>query len=167
MSSSDRRSFLAVLAAGPALLMAGGCGFAPVYGPGSGGAALRGRLGVQAPERRLEFVLVSRLEERLGRAEAPTHSLRYEIETSGRGLAITGTNDITRNNITGTLRFQVVETASDVQVQAGSVTTFTAYSTTGSPVATAAARRDAEDRLMLALADQLVSRLLTSADAWI
>jgi LPS-assembly lipoprotein len=164
MSSSDRRRILALMAAAPMLLA--GCGFAPVYGPGGTGGALRGRLAFQAPEDRLDFVLVSRLEERLGRAASPSHRLGYAVETSGRGLAITGTNDITRNNITGTLRFQIIEIATEVQVQAGAVTTFTAYSTTGSPVATAAARRDAEDRLMLALADQLVSRLLASGDAW-
>jgi LPS-assembly lipoprotein len=60
----------------------------------------------------------------------------------------------------------VTETASDVQVQAGEVSTFTAYASSGSPVATAAARRDAQERLMIALADQIVARLLAGADAW-
>jgi LPS-assembly lipoprotein len=60
----------------------------------------------------------------------------------------------------------VTETASDVQVQAGEVSTFTAYASSGSPVATAAARRDAQERLMIALADQIVARLLARADAW-
>ena len=60
----------------------------------------------------------------------------------------------------------MTEAGSDLRVQSGEVSTFTAYSTTGSPVATAAARRDAEDRLMVALADQLVSRLLAGAPDW-
>jgi LPS-assembly lipoprotein len=162
MSSSDRRTFLTLLAALPLAA----CGFTPVYGPQGAGNALRERLRIEPPDTREGFVLVARLEDRLGRAQAPTHVLTWDLETSQRGLAITGANAITRINLTGELRFRVTEAATDVQVQAGTVSTFTAYSTTGSPVSTAAARRDAEDRLMVALADQLVSRLLAGASAW-
>ena len=83
---------------------------------------------------------------------------------------ITGTDDITRINLTGTLDFAVTATGSDRAVQSGegSRPFNPAYSTTGlGPVATAAARRDAEDRLMVALADQLVSRLLSGAPGWV
>jgi LPS-assembly lipoprotein len=162
MSSSDRRTLLLCLAAAPLAA----CGFTPVYGPGGAGNALRDRLRIEPPDTRLGFVLVARLEDRLGRAAAPTHVLTWDIETSDRDLAITGTDDITRVNITGTLAFAVTESGSDRRVQSGEVSTFTAYSTTGSPVATAAARRDAADRLMVALADQLVSRLLAGAPDW-
>ncbi len=162
MSSCDRRTLLGLLAALPLA----GCGFTPVYGPGGSGQALRGRLRIEPPDTRLGFELVSRLEDRLGRADAPTHILTFDIVTSDSDLAITGTDDITRVNILGELRFAVTESGTNTQVQAGEVSTFSAYSTTGSPVATAAARRDAEDRLMIALADQLVSRLLSAADRW-
>ena len=162
MSSSDRRKLLTLLAALPLAA----CGFTPVYGPSGAGNALRDRLRIEPPDTRQGFVLVARLEDRLGRASAPTHVLTWDLETSQRDLAITGTNAITRVNLTGDLRFRVTEVATDTQVQAGTVSTFTAYSTTGSPVATAAARRDAEDRLMVALADQLVSRLLAGASTW-
>jgi len=162
MSLSDRRFVLGLLAALPL----GACGFTPVYAPGGAGQVLRDRIRIEPPDTRLGFELVSRLEDRLGRAAAPTHVLTYDLRTATRNLAITGTDDITRVNITGALSFRVIEAGSDVQVQAGEVSTFTAYATTGSPVATAAARRDAEDRLMIALADQLVSRLLAQADRW-
>ena len=162
MSSSDRRTLLTLLAAAPLAA----CGFAPVYGPGGAGHALRNRLAIEAPDTRLGFVLVARLEDRLGRADMPTHRLTWQISTGARGLAITGADDITRMNVTGTLRFTVTEVATDTPVHSGEVSTFTAYSTTGSPVSTAAARRDAEDRLMIALADQLVSRLLSVAPGW-
>lgn len=162
MSSSDRRTLLAWLAAAPLAA----CGFTPVYGPEGAGGALRDRLRIEPPDTRLGFVLVSRLEDRLGRAAAPTHVLTWDIETSDRDLALSGTDDITRVNIFGRLDFAVTEAGSDALVQSGEVSTFTAYSTTGSPVATAAARRDAEDRLMVALADQLISRLLAGAPGW-
>jgi LPS-assembly lipoprotein len=162
MSLSDRRTVLALLAAVPLAA----CGFTPVYGPSGAGSAVRGRLRVDAPDTRLGFQFVARLEDRIGRAQNPTHRLAFDIVTEDRDQAITGTDDITRVNIVGTLTFAVTEEGSDVQVQAGELSTFTAYSTTGSPVATAAARRDAEDRLMIALADQLTSRLLAAAPTW-
>jgi len=162
MSLSDRRSFLGLLAAAPLAA----CGFTPVYAPGGAGTALRGRIRAAEPDTRLEFQLVSRLEERLGRGDGAFYDLSYDLTTGSSGLAITGADDITRVNITGLLRYAVADAATGAQVHAGEVSTFTAYSTTGSPVATAAARRDAEDRLMVALADQLVSRLVASAPGW-
>ncbi len=163
MSSFNRRSMITLLAAAPLAA----CGFEPVYGPGGAGGALRDRLRIEPPTDRLEFELVSRLENRLGRAASPSHVLTYVLETSDSGLAISGTSDITRVNLSGSLAFAVTEGATNTPVQTGTVSTFTAYSTTGSPVATAAARRDAEDRLMIALADQLISRLQADAPNWI
>ena len=162
MSSSDRRHFLTLLAAAPRA----GCGFAPVDAPGGAGQALRGRVLVAAPDTRLGFVLVARLEERLGLPDQNAFRLDYSIETSEAGLAITGTNDITRINLAGTVTFTLTDTATDSVVLRDDVSTFTAYSTTSTPVSTAAARRDAEDRLMTALADQVMSRLLASSLRW-
>jgi LPS-assembly lipoprotein len=162
MSLSDRRTFLTLLAVAPLAA----CGFTPVYGPRGSGNVLRGRIRIQPPDTRLGFELVSRLEDRIGRATAPTHVLTFDIETDDRNLAITGTEDITRVNINGSVTYRLTESGSDVQIEAGTVSTFTAYSTTGSPVSTTAARRDAEDRLMIALADQIISRLLSDAGTW-
>lgn len=162
MSSSDRRHVLTLLATAPLAA----CGFTPVYGPGGNGQALRGQVRVAAPDTRLGFQLVARLEERLGRPRAETYRLDYRIETTESGLAISGTNDVTRINIAGTVRFTLTELATGAEPLAGEVSTFTAYSTTFTPVATAAARRDAEDRLMTALADQLMSRLLAASARW-
>jgi LPS-assembly lipoprotein len=162
MSSSDRRTFLTFLAAAPLA----GCGFAPVYAPGGAGLALRGRVEVAAPDTRLGFVLVARLEERLGLPETPDYLREYRITTSETDLAITGTNDITRINITGSVAFTLIEADTQTQLLTDTVSTFSAYSTTSTSVATAAARRDAEDRLMTALADQVMSRLLASSLRW-
>jgi LPS-assembly lipoprotein len=159
MSSSDRRTFLTLLVAAPLA----GCGFAPVYAPGGAGLALRNRVLVAAPDTRLGFVLVSRLEARLGRADTAAFALDYTFSTSETGLAITGANDITRVNITGTVDFTLTDLATDSEILTDSVSTFAAYSTTGTSVATASAERDAQDRLMTALADQMVSRLLAAS----
>ncbi len=159
MSSFNRRTILSLLAAAPL----GACGFTPAYGPGGPGQRLRGQVFITPPEDRLGFELVARLEERLGRADAAIYELAHTITTEDTGLAITGTNNITRVRITGTVEFAVVDTRTNTQVLADSVSTFTAYSTTGTSVATSSAERDAEDRLMTALADQMVDRLLAAA----
>ncbi|WJY22355.1 LPS assembly lipoprotein LptE [Fontisubflavum oceani] len=162
MSLSDRRTFLTLLAAAPLAA----CGFTPVYAPGGPGDVLRGQILVEPPETRTEFLMVARLEDRLGRASSPRYAMTIDTVIDERGIAVTGSNDITRINLTGATRFRVVEAGTDVQVHAGRVQTFTAYSTTGSTIATAAAERDAEERLMIALADQIVSNLLASASRW-
>jgi LPS-assembly lipoprotein len=132
---------------------------------GRHGGAVQGRISIAAPDSPLAFSLVSRLEDRIGRADT-AYLLSYRIETSETALALSDTDDINRINVSGTVAYTVTETGSDVQVQAGEVSTFTAYASSGSPVATAAARRDAQERLMIALADQIVARLLAGADAW-
>jgi LPS-assembly lipoprotein len=167
MSSSEtrplgRRQLLALLAVAPLAA----CGFTPVYGTGGTGSTVRGRVAIAAPDNPMAFSLVSRLEDRIGRADGGPYLLSYRIETSESALALSDTDDINRINISGTIAYTVTETLSDVQVQAGEVSTFTAYASSGSPVATAAARRDAQERLMIALADQIVARLLAGADAW-
>lgn len=159
MSSYNRR--IALTLTGAAFLA--GCGFTPVYGPGGSGTALRDRVRVAAPADRTDFVLVSRLEERLGRGAAPLYDLDYVVATDQVGLAVTAADDTTRVNINGQMDFVLSDRATGAPVVTGQVSTFTAYSTTGSPVATAAAQRDAEDRLMIALADQALSQLLARA----
>ena len=162
MSSSDRRSVLIALAGLPLAA----CGFTPVYGPGGSGGLVQGRVAIEAPEDRMAFALVGRLEERIGRTASAPYRLGYSIATESRGLGLSGTDDINRINLRGRIDFTVTDTASGAVVQDGTVSTFTAYATSGSPVATAAAQRDAEDRLMIALADQIVAALLSGADGW-
>lgn len=162
MSSCNRRTAIAALALAPLAA----CGFTPVYAPGGGGEVLRRSFIVEPPTTRLGFVLVSRIEARLGKVQDPAYVLTYDIRTSTSGLAITGADDVTRVNINGVVEFQVNRVGTDEIVDQGELTTFTAYSSTGSPLAIVTARRDAEERLMVALADQMVSRLLSTAPSW-
>ncbi|MFW5881828.1 MAG: hypothetical protein ACOCTP_04840, partial [Roseicyclus sp.] len=116
------------------------CGFTPVYGPGGAGDALRGTIAFAPPGNTLAFALVARLEDRLGRAEAPRYRLDYRITTAQSSLGVTGAFDVTRINIAGNVGFTVTEIATGSVVQSEDVSTFTAYATSGSPVATLAAR---------------------------
>jgi len=160
MSLFDRRTLLLSLAALPL----GACNFQPVYGPGGAGHVIRNQIRVAAPTSRLEFELVARLEDRLGTGQ--TYTLDYVVDTSARNVAIDEAENIDRINLVGALSFTVREAGSGRIVQTGEVGTFTAYATTASPVATESARRDAEDRLAVALADQMITRLIAGASGW-
>lgn len=160
MSLFNRRSLFLSLAALPLAA----CQFTPVYGPGGSGSVIRNQIRVVAPTSRMEFALVARLEDRLGTGSA--YELGYTIETSIRNVAIDELETINRINLVGTLTFTVQAAGSGRVAQSGEVATFTSYATTASPVATESARRDAEDRLAVALADQLVTQLIAGAAGW-
>lgn len=161
MSLLDRRHILALAL----VLPLAACGFSPVYAPGGTGDAVRNQIALASPEDRLDFELVSRLEHRIGRVGSAPYLLDYAVTTETTELGVSETEDIDRINIYGTVAFTVTESATGAEVQTGEVRTFTAYASSSSPVATTAARRDAEDRLMIALADQIVAQLLSGVGA--
>ncbi|EPX77801.1 LPS assembly lipoprotein LptE [Litoreibacter arenae] len=157
MSSFNRRFLLLAL---PALTA---CGFEPVYGTGGSAEGLRGQIIVDAPTTKNSFDLVARLEERLGRPQAPIYGMNVALTVEEKGLAISGSNDITRYNLLGTAVYVLRDLATDQQVYKGTVNTFTAYSASVQPVSTLAAERDAQLRLMTALADKITSDLLINS----
>lgn len=161
MSWSDRRAALGLIAALPLAA----CGFTPVLAPGSAGRALQGAVLADAPASRLDYVLVARLEDRLGRAEAPRWALGYTIATRATGSVVSAADVATRVTVTGRLDWSLRPLGGGDPVAAGTLENFASYSATGTTVATLAARRDAEDRLMTILADQLVARLYAEAAA--
>lgn len=160
MSLFNRRTLLLSLSALPLAA----CNFQPVYGPGGSGSAIRNQIRMADPNSRLDFELVARMEDRIGSGSA--YDLSYAIDVETRNLAIDAAAVINRINFAGTLSFSLREAQSGRVVQSGEVSTFTSYATTESPVATEAARRDAQDRLAIALADQLVTRLIAGAPQW-
>ncbi|APX89746.1 hypothetical protein BV394_08470 [Brevirhabdus pacifica] len=170
MSSSDRRLFLARLGAGTLGLGAavglGGCGFTPVYGPGGSAAGLRGRIRVGDPKSRRGFMLVGRLEERLGRPSAPDFELDFKLGTRSEGVAISSSNDIERYQLFGNVDFTLRPLGGTQVLTTGRVRSFTSYSTTSLTVGTLAAEEDAYDRLMVSLADLVVAELLATAVDW-
>lgn len=156
--SSDAISRRAALLLG--LTALGGCGFVPVYG---GDDPLRGKVAYDTRATITGFRLRERLEQRLGVADAPRYLLRAQITNRQRSLAITTSGDNTRFNVIGTAAWALVDQASGAELASGTVETFTSYSATGSTTATQAAEADATDRLAVALADMIVSRLLLLA----
>ena len=152
----NRRRFGVVLAAAALA----GCGFTPVYGPDGTGAALLGQLSLDPPQDRNDYLLQRRIEERLGQATAGAWRLSTQIKTDDIGLGFTTDGDITRYNINGTTDYTLRRTGSLEIFRQGKIQHFTSYSATGTTVATLAAKRDAEVRLMTILADQIIDQLL-------
>ena len=148
------------LAAPAGLLLAlAACGFEPVYGPGGAGTALQNRVLVDAPEDRFGYFLVREVETRLGRAATPRWGLALTTTTTEDGLAIDSEGNTRRYNLLGTTSYALRDLDSGQIVTSGKVESFTGYSATGTTVATRAAELDAQERLMVILADLVVSRL--------
>jgi LPS-assembly lipoprotein len=156
MSSCDRRSLLLL----PLALAA--CGFTPVYGPGGTGQSLQDNVSVADPVSRNDYYLVRRLEERLGRTDEGAYSLQFATGISIQGLALDPAGNIDRYNVVGATEYNLREKATGRIVTSGVVENFTSYSATGTTIATRASSKDAEERLMVILADQIVTRLLVA-----
>jgi LPS-assembly lipoprotein len=160
MSWSDRRGVLL------GVLALGGCGFTPVYGPGGAAEGLRGRISFDRPFDREGFDLVRQLENRLGAPVDPRWRLSASIRRSQERVAVTSGGVATRYQILGQVDYALREIGTNRTVTSGSVETFVTYSATRTAVATRAARRDAEARLMVVLADQIADELLATSDRW-
>ena len=146
------------------------CGFTPVHAPGGSGAALYGQVLVQAPEdipstsEVDSYFLVQALEQRLGRTATGAYQLGLTLQTEDEGQAITAEGGITRYSLVGEAGYTLTRVADGTVVSSGSVDNFTGYSATGSTVETLAGERDAHRRLMGILADQITTRIWTTAD---
>ncbi|MDJ0628097.1 MAG: LPS assembly lipoprotein LptE [Rhodobacter sp.] len=143
------------------------CGFTPVYGPGGSAGTLRGSILAAEPDDRKSFVFVARLEERLGQPQSAPYLLNYTIRTTQQGLGITPDQATTRFNILGRVDYTLTDRATEAVLDTGSIENFAGFSATGSIVGTLSATDDANERLMVTLADQLVTRLTATAPDWL
>ena len=156
---SSRRQFCGLALAGLA-----GCGFEPIYSRGQAAAELRNQIAVERIDGREGFFFREKLRERHGAPTDPLYRLIVRMESEQIGLAITQTADVTRYNISGTARFQLVRLWDRLEVLEGDVRAVAGYSATGSAYATRVAERDARERLATTLAEKVASRVLISAD---
>ncbi|MEM9348896.1 MAG: LPS assembly lipoprotein LptE [Pseudomonadota bacterium] len=152
MSSFDRRSLLLALAALSA------CGFTPVYGPASD---LRGNVQVGSPNSANAFTLVRQLELRFGPPTTPRYTLAVGVELDEEGSVITRSSEVERFTISGSANFTFA-TADGELILRGMTRSSTSYSASGTPISARAARDDAQERLMIILADQITARVAAS-----
>ncbi|MEM8732152.1 MAG: LPS assembly lipoprotein LptE [Pseudomonadota bacterium] len=146
-----------------------GCGFEPAFTASGGATKLQNRVRVDDPLDRPAYLLTREIEDRLGRGAAVgdggAYGLSYDISISILAAGITSTNEVTRFNLQGEVAYALRDLDSTAVLLSGQVSNFTSYSASGTTVATQAAARDAEDRLMVILADQIVDRLIAEADS--
>lgn len=151
-------------------LVASACGFTPVYAPGGSGNALYGQIEIPVPDQAdatgdsNAYFLVRDLEQRLGRTNSGNYQLNLTLSTRTEGQAITADNSITRYSILGAAGYSLTRLSDGMVISSGTESNFTGYSATGSTVETLAGERDAFERLMAILADQITARLLATAD---
>ncbi|MEM6938897.1 MAG: LPS assembly lipoprotein LptE [Pseudomonadota bacterium] len=155
MSLLDRRAFLL-------MLLPAACGFQPVYGPGGSGAALQNRVRVDPPASQDSYILVREIEERLGRSAAPDYSLSMIVKSSIAQLAIDREGDTGRFNRIAVVDYTLRDLNSGQVATSGQVENFVGYSATGTTVETLAGERDAQQRLMNIVADQIVTQLYST-----
>lgn len=144
------------------LVALAGCGLTPAYGPDGAGTALRGRVALRAPDDPDSFALNRRLIERLGPEDVARYTLGYSLTTAVVAQAITADDIATRFSLNGTADFILTDQTTSQTVNSGRVSSFTSYSATGTTISTLSGERDAHQRLMVMLADQIVTRLLAS-----
>ncbi|MBE1285263.1 MAG: hypothetical protein GJ676_18265 [Rhodobacteraceae bacterium] len=156
----SRRFFLLA----PPLAMAA-CGFTPVYGPQGTGNELYGQIEVQAPDTPQTYLLVRSLEERLGRSSgSPRYKMDVALTTIAEGQAITASDEITRYSLVGVATYKLTRLSDEKIVNQGEAQNFTGYSAEGSTVDALASERDAIERLMMILADQITAQVLATSD---
>lgn len=143
-------------------LVLAACGFTPVHGPGGTGQALQNNVSTTEPTTRNDFLLNQRLEERLGRADEAPYLLTVSTGLSIDGLALDTAGTTTRFNVLGVSQYALAERDTGRVITSGTVDNFTTYSASGTTIATRAASKDAQERLMIILADQIVTRLLST-----
>lgn len=143
-------------------LVLAACGFTPVYGPGGTGQALQNNVSTAEPATRNDFLLNQRLEERLGRVDDAPYLLTVSTSLSVGRLALDTQGTTTRFNVVGVSQYALADRDTGRVIASGSVDNFTSYSASGTTIATRAASKDAQERLMVILADQIVTRLLSA-----
>lgn len=146
-----------------AMLLIAACGFTPVYSPDGVGTALQNRILVDEPKDRNTYLLTQRIEERLGRGGDARFGLKVNIAVRETGIAINPQGDTDRYDVLGVAKYTLRDVKTGAEVVKGTVNSFAAYSATGNSAATLAAERDARERLMVILADQIVTRLIATA----
>ena len=141
-----------------AALLLAGCGFTPAYAPDGAGAELAGQIALPAPQDRNQQLLQDRFRERMGAGS--TYWLETTVTVDTEGLGSTSDGSTTLYQLVGEVDYALIDGATREPMLIGAVEGFASYSASGSTVSTATAERDATERLMVILADQMIDALL-------
>ena len=154
----NRRLFLL-----SALAATAGCGFTPAFAPGGAATRLQNAVSLDDPSDWEDYLLVRRFEERLGPATPARYGLSYSVNLVETGIAISNDKIVTRYNVLGSVKYALRDMDTEKVLTSGKVENFTSYSAEGTTVSEQAAKKDAEERLMLIMTDQMITRLTAEA----
>lgn len=166
MSSSkeklSRRTLLAVIGLSP---LVAGCGFRPLYGE-SGGAADKQLANVRvAPlADRTGQLLHNYLRDRLnpyGQPSQPTYELKVTLTQQERDLGVLEDETASRASLTLTLTYQLLALTNGAPVSTGNSVAIASYDILADRYASEISKRDALDRALVQLADDVKLRLAT------
>lgn len=160
-----------------AVLALAGCGYEPAFGPSGSAEVLRNQVTLPEAKNRNQFDFNAQFEKRLGHASAGKYKLSYSANISRDGVAQRVGGDVFRYNLVGTATFTLRDAATDDVLETSSVQNFASYSigfvdssatttNTSANISSVAARQDANRRLMVMLADQVVMRLVATSGNW-
>ncbi len=100
----------------------------------------------------------------MGRATDPRFNLGVTVTTSETALNVDSTGNINRYNVLGLVEYTLRDTQTGQIAASGRVNSFMGYSASGTTVSAQAAKEDAQERLMIILADLLISNLIATSD---
>lgn len=132
----------------------GACGFEPIYASGSQVGKDLHNIKLVAPTNREEYIFSRSFEERLGRNLGASTTLRYNISIYDQGLDLSG---VSISQKIGNVSYQLIDEANGDVIVSGRVEAFTSYSSEGN--LSVASQHDASERLLIILADRVISRL--------
>ncbi|MEM5544802.1 hypothetical protein WNY61_18885 [Sulfitobacter sp. AS92] len=136
------------------ILGLGACGFEPTYASGSQLGRDLENIKLVAPTNREEYIFTRSFERRLGRNLGASTTLRYNISIYDQGLDV---SDMNISHKVGNVSYQLIDETNGDVITSGKVDSFTSYSSEGT--LSVAAQDDASERLLIILADKVISRL--------
>lgn len=149
----NRRLFLISAAA------LAGCGFQPAYDT-AGMQSLYGQISYSDPDTRDMYELRQQLEQRLGPSGSSAFQLDYAVETKTERTAVAFDGQAFRQQLHGSVIYSLTQSDTRRVLVSGKHKTFVGYASTGTTTATLASQRDANRRLMIQLADLVVTDIL-------
>jgi LPS-assembly lipoprotein len=126
---------------------------------------LTNRIEFDAPGSREAFMFVARLEDRFGRTGAPDFRFGYTLSTTRVDLAVDTAGSILRYNLIGTAVWQLTDAKTGAVLMSGREQNFAGSAATSATIPAQAADDDARQRLMVILADQVATKLVSGASA--
>jgi LPS-assembly lipoprotein len=138
------------------LLLLAACGFAPAYGPGGGP---QGRVAVEAPDTPDGFRLRAALEDRLGPPGPRALRLAVTPEVASEDLGSLPGRGAARLRLDGRAAWRLLGPEGELRAE-GNVAASASAPLAGPAVSVRAAESEARARLMAALADRILARLI-------